>query len=418
MGHPSAQNNLALAWFADGQVRQALAVAEANWQAHPNNLFALGDVVRWRCWVKGVQAVAGLQAPLQHTMPLRAEDAIAQVLGLRFLGDEAAAAQAWARADLADFWTHSAYDQRITFQDLQDPEAEWPGSTAAWFPRRWFDTYRHGLAAHQHVNSALVAQHDQAFAAVCDAHIDYLVRVIQRGDEIGRHLAFSVLMKQAQHQHETVRDALLALLKSPTGPDPMRMVVQRWMSEEGLLSQLESVDMWLDGGVQSMRTRGWEISGEPQPSPFPPEGTELNARALTAMHARRFTQAVDLFTQLHHMHPDKPSPLINLAAVKEVLKHSPDDIKALYQQAHALDPDYLFARCGLARCLAKEGQLEQAEALLEPLAQRTQFHCSEARVFLSTQREFALVRGDPARATQLTKLLDDLQETYWGDEKG
>jgi tetratricopeptide (TPR) repeat protein len=414
--HPSARNNLALAWFADGQVHQALAVAEANWQAQPNNLFALCDVVRWRCWFKGMNHSLGLTSPLQHTTPLRAEDAIAQVLALRFLGDDVAAAQAWTRADRADFWTQTDHGQRAVFQNLQDPWAERPGSTAMWFPRKWLDAYRRALASHQHLNSALVAQHDQAFAAVCDAHTDYLVRVIQVGDEIGRHLAFSILTERAQHQREAVRDTLVTMLKSPTGSDSMRMAVLRWMTEEGLLSQHEPVDVWLGGGVQTMRASGWEISGEPQPSPFPPEGTELNARALTAMHARRFTESIDLFTQLHHRHPDKRSPLTNLTAVRELLKHSPDEIKALYQQAHALDPDYLFARCGLARYLAKEGRLEKAEALLEPVTQRTQFHCSEARVLLSTQREFALARGDQERVVRLTQALDDLQETYWGNE--
>lgn len=403
--HPSAKNNLALAWFADGHVRQALAVAEANWQAQPNNLFALGDIVRWRCWLKGMSPSVDLKAPLQHAVPLRAEDAIAQVLGLRFLGDEAAVAQAWAKADRAAFWAHTTRDQRTVFQGLQDPLATWPGRSAAWLPRKWLDAYRNALAAHQVLNSALLEQQDQAFAAVCDAHTDYLVRVIQMGDEIGRHLAFSVLKERAKHQGEAVREALISLLKSPAGSDSMRMDVLRWMTEEDILSKSTPVDVWTNGEIRTIRSSGWTISGEPLPSPFPPEGTELNARALTAMHEGHLTLAFDLFTQLHQRYPEKPSPLANMASIKEALKHNPQAIKDLYQQAHALAPDYLFARCGLARSLAKEGHLEEAESLLVPVMDRTQFHSSEARTFLMTQYDLALARGDRQLATQLEQSL-------------
>jgi len=403
--HPSAKNNLALAWFVDGQVREALAVAEANWQTQPNNLFALSDIVRWRCWLKGMSPSMGLKAPLQHTVPLRAEDAIAMVLGLRFLGAETAATQAWTNADRAAFWTHTARDQRTVFLGLQDPLTKWPGSSATWFPRKWLDAYRNALVAHKDLNSALLEQQDQAFAAVCDAHTDYLARVIQVGDEIGRHLAFSVLKERAKHHSEAVHDVLITLLKSPLGSDSMRMDVLRWMTEEDILSKSTPVDVWTNGEIRTIRSSGWTISGEPLPSPFPPEGTELNARALTAMHEGHLTLALDLFTQLHQRYPEKPSPLANMASIKEALKHNPQAIKELYLQAHDLAPDYLFARCGLARSLAKEGRLEEAESLLAPVMDRTQFHSSEARTFLMTQYDLALARGDRQLATQLEQSL-------------
>ena len=410
--HPSAKNNLALAWFVDGQVREALAVAEANWQTHPNNLFALSDTVRWRCWLKGMSPSMGLKAPLQHTVPLRAEDAFAMVLGLRFLGDETAATQAWTNADRAAFWTHTARDQRTVFLGLQDPLTKWPGGSAAWFPRKWLDAYRNALVAHKDLKSALLEQQDQAFAAVCDAHTDYLARVIQLGDEISRHLAFSVLKERAKHHSEAVRDALITLLKSPLGSDSMRMDMLRWMTEEDLLSKNTTVDVWVKGEIQTMRSRGWVVSGEPLPSTFPPEGTELNARALNTLQQGHLTLALDLFTQLHHQYPEKPSPLANMASIKEALQHGPQAVMDLYRQAHALAPDYLFARCGLARCLAKAGQMEEAESLLVPVMDRTQFHSSEARSFLMTQHDLALARGDHEQAAQLKRSLDDLLDEH------
>ena len=70
--HPSARNNLALALFISGNLAQASAVIEANWQADPDNLFALDSVIRWRCWSHGLDRCMGLVAPLAaHQAPPR-----------------------------------------------------------------------------------------------------------------------------------------------------------------------------------------------------------------------------------------------------------------------------------------------------------------------------------------------------------
>jgi hypothetical protein len=72
VGHPSARNNLALALFGNGDVAQAPAVAEAAWEAHPENLFALERALRWRCWAQGMQRCVGFGATLRAAVPRRA----------------------------------------------------------------------------------------------------------------------------------------------------------------------------------------------------------------------------------------------------------------------------------------------------------------------------------------------------------
>lgn len=49
-----------------------------------------------------------------------------------------------------------------------------------------------------------------------------------------------------------------------------------------------------------------------------------------------------------------------------------------------MNPDYLFARCALACCLAAEGKVDEAREMLANLMQRTKFHVSEARTFADT----------------------------------
>jgi hypothetical protein len=181
------------------------------------------------------------------------------------------------------------------------------------------------------------------------------------------------------------------------------------MTEEGLQSKNPPVDVWLNGEVQTLNSRGWHITNEPQASPFPPRGTELNERMLSAIREDKLHLALELSNQLHGMYPDLPSPLANMAAIKEGLMHPPAEIMALYRQAHALDPDYLFARCGLARFLAGEGKVDEADQLLQVLMDRTTFHYSEARSFLLTQQKLALAMGNDKLASELSKNIHTLK---------
>ncbi len=64
-------------------------------------------------------------------------------------------------------------------------------------------------------------------------------------------------------------------------------------------------------------------------------------------------------------------------------------------------PDYLFARCGLARCLAQEGNLSEARALLDGLIEIEEWHRSAYRSLLLTQRALALASGKHEAARNL-----------------
>ena len=407
--HPSARNNLARALFADGQVPPALAVAEANWQASPHNLFALDCVVRWRCWLRGMDACVGLKAPLLHTVPLRMEDAAAQMQALRFLGDEEAVATVSNRTRQADFWNRASLAVRSEFNQLCFTEAEWGGRTVALFPLRWLNAHHDLVKQRANFSEQEIEQRGATIDAACDAHPDYLVRAMQMGNELSTIVAATVLIRRAKTSDAAALGALTGLLASGHGPDSVRKDVLRWMTEEGLAGQDVPVDIWLNGGLQTVRSHGMEISGEPLPSPFPPDGEELYDRMLAAMRRKDWSHALDIGMQLHRMYPHVPSPLSNMAAIKEAQGQPLAEIMALYSQAHTLNPDYLFARCGLARCLAAEGKVDEAREMLANLMQRTKFHVSEARTFLRTQRAMAEAAGDGETARNLDQAIARLE---------
>jgi hypothetical protein len=135
--HPSARNSIALALFISGDIEQAVAVMEANWQADPNNLFALDSVIRWRCWSQGLDHCIGFVTPLRYTTPNRADDAIAQISALRFLGEDNAALLAWQKCERVPYWKDIRNDLRAMFADLKETGVQLPGGSGMWFPAPW-----------------------------------------------------------------------------------------------------------------------------------------------------------------------------------------------------------------------------------------------------------------------------------------
>ena len=211
VSHPSARNNLAMALFCGGDVRGAQAMAEAAWREHPENLYALERSLRWRCWLDGLAPCRAFAATLRVVRPLRAEDAVARVTALRFMGDDEGAHAAWEDSARLGLWRSAAPGLRAVFDALHQPGAALPGDTRLWLPRQWC------LAAERltrQVDAAPTAQAQAALEALdahlarLDAHTEYLQRVCALGDDASRCLALRILRHRAAHGDEDARRAL------------------------------------------------------------------------------------------------------------------------------------------------------------------------------------------------------------------
>jgi tetratricopeptide (TPR) repeat protein len=404
--HPSARNNMALAFFVFGEVAQAVSVIEANWQANPDNLFALDSVIRWRCWSQGLDRCIGFVAPLRHTTPRRAEDAIAQISALRFLGENQAALLAWMNCEKAPYWKGASNDLREIFADLKEACVQLPGGSGMWFPGPWI----RALTAIAGKSKEKWEQQWDTLLETCDAHVDYLIRAVDFGDAATRLLGLSVLKHRAVRSDRAALASVNALLTHPNGSDSDRMDLLNWLIDHGLRSRSESVEVWLSGELRTINSKSVRITDESRASPYPPEGTALNERVLESIGRRDLQQALSLAQHLNQMYPDQPMALVNLAGIKEGLKHPKAEVTDLYRQAYSMAPDYLFARCGLARCLAGDGQVEEAHKLLDGILDREEFHRSEYRSFLMAQHALALACGEHDAVRSLRASLVDLDK--------
>jgi tetratricopeptide (TPR) repeat protein len=170
--------------------------------------------------------------------------------------------------------------------------------------------------------------------------------------------------------------------------------------------------MLVQGKVQEIRHLAMMLHANPSPPSLPPESHSRLKKVFDLTAQNRLTDCLPLLEDLIADHPDDPSLYNDLASIKEGLKHPDDEIEALFKQAFALDPDYLFAIAGLARLAARRGEIDRAKEMIEPLLGHESYHFTEWRSILMTQLEMAKQLGELGTALNIQRQIADLQETF------
>ena len=298
------------------------------------------------------------------------------------------------------------------FDDLGQADADVRGERSLWFPRPWENALSQLARGSIATTEAAIVPLWDAQLDACDAHADYLKRAGELGDPATRFLALAVLKRRAKHGDAAAHEALTGLLASMRGPDQERTNLLNWLNEEGLRDPAVPAQLLSAGKVREIKFVGMQITAEPQPSPFSAEGTRLARRMHQALGRRELDGAYELALQLRAMHPEQPSALTNLANIGQALGTPVDESLRLLRESLVLAPDYLFARCTLARHLAGQGQLDEARTLLEGLFEREQWHYSEYRSFMLAQRAMALAQGEHEAVRAMDETLLDIERRF------
>ena len=409
--HPSGRNNLATAWFMAGEVQTAHDIATATWHDFPDNLYAMGIMVRWRCWLQGLDRCKGFSALLVATRPQRSDDAMARIETLRFLGEEALAQQAWQDVQGADFWDAADDPQVAAFKRLKPSGTSLQEFAGNWLGLGWLNDLKvSGQSLKDDGTNEFSPQVNQRLLSL-GAHTDYLSRGLVLGDALTKAIALSIIKTRSllsDAAAQPAQTALLGLLKQPKGTDKQRMELLQWLVEKGLASQTEPIDVWVHGKLQPVRSSKITLTDVSLEALFAVQKDPRYSDFLECCRQKRFQQALEVAQRLRRDFPDDPPVWSNLAIVKDALRHPQVEVSRLYAKAYAIDPTYFFACTGWAICLARQGKTNEANALLKPLAQRTEFHTSEYHSLLSAQIVVARATGLTENANAIQRVLDDL----------
>jgi tetratricopeptide (TPR) repeat protein len=220
--------------------------------------------------------------------------------------------------------------------------------------------------------------------------------LLERGDPFGRGMAVALI-------HIADRPELWEALKSfalgPYGPDAMRLEAANSLSQQGVLPGGQK-RMYMQGEWRDMLLIGFQIGDESEDrEDFPRQVEKLAEEATLALYEDDWQRAEQLLKEALAVRPDSPSLLNNLAMAYQ-LQGREEEALSMVREIHERHPDYLFARVSVAQLAIKDGDLDRAHDLLDPLLERKTLHFSEFSRLCSGLIDLSLAEGnrDAARS--------------------
>ena len=311
-------------------------------------------------------------------------------VALANLGDQKGARRHWRRASDAFTWA------KCNLDDLAQPPGKrhgpWAFPLDHWVPRGVFEKLLEAFAAvrKQSETTRVVQSHFERYP-----HLDLLAEVIlERSD---RNACEMLIRLAAISKRPAILAALKKFALGRRGCDELRMQALMTLSQAEYLEG--QVEFWRDGKLNPVLLMAQEISCEPT-SEVPPEINELMLSAHNALGEGRGVDAEQMLDEVLLQRPDDITAQYN-RAVALGLQDRNDEALKIIRQIHRANPEYTFARIHLATESISNGDLEQAAALLAPIAQKKRLHKSEYTAWCSANIQMALARKDEKMARSL-----------------
>jgi tetratricopeptide (TPR) repeat protein len=208
--------------------------------------------------------------------------------------------------------------------------------------------------------------------------------LLDQGDGPGRQLALNLaLMTDQPEMHQVLKTFAL----SQSGSDAMRQQAAQVVARRLRETQMR---LWIAGEWREVALLNCEIHEELQHH-HSPEVDKLTKQAVSALKEESWAKAEYSLKQALKLEPTALDLSYNLAIAYERLGKA-DESLALVQALHEQNPDYAFARIAIVRGHLKKGELAEAEAVLQPLANRHRYHYSEFAAFCDIRLELLVAQ--------------------------
>ncbi|HXG92785.1 MAG TPA: tetratricopeptide repeat protein [Blastocatellia bacterium] len=448
-----ALNNLSQLHFIEGRINDAIQAAERALSFHPTNLHALSNLTRYLL-VSGRVEEAKQMAERLKPVEYDALDAFTKKAeALSYLGDDEGVLEAFRKAEKGGYLKEDLPDPLIyhlaavatmrlgdeknarklwkkaieiapafdlaqeNLDDFEKPVGErhapWAFGLNYWVPRKTVDDLIASMRTIPKRGKETAIKSAVSRFLRSHTEIEPLIpMLLDRSDEKGREFAFRIA---SLVRTPALVEALHDFALSQRGPDHLRHQAAQIASEEGLLPS-GPVRMWWDGEWRELLLFGYEIHGEPV-GVYSPKVERLVLSALKHLHEEEGEKAEALLKQALELEPDSPSIMQNLAMAYVLQDREPEAI-ALAREINERHPDYVFAATTLARLALREGDVERADALLDPVRKRKRFHYQEISSLCDIEIELQIARGhtDGARSwLEIWKELDpdNPRIDYW-----
>jgi tetratricopeptide (TPR) repeat protein len=427
-------NNLSLIYFFESDLEHAIATAQHVLDLDANNIHALANLTRFRCikgqieeaqqlaerlkaveseyqdsWIKKAEALSfladdqGVLDALKGAEQSGTLDAseinpllyhLAGVAAMR-LGQDKQARQYWQQALKINPGFELARENLDDSQQLiGQRHAPWAFHLSNWITPQAFRDLTPLSDPERLEDESLARESAQSYLQQHPEVAAIIPLLLDRGDVKARQLALGLAtMADTPEMQVALRDFAL----SQRGPDRMRSQAAQVASKAELLPPGQ-VRMWLQGEWREIMLLGFEIHDELVHA-HNPQVEKLGREAVIAAKQGNTEKSQRILKQALKIEPNAPDLLYNLAGTYESQGRL-DEAFEIIRRLHQQHPDYVFARIGLAHHHIQKGELDEAEALLQPLMSRKRFHYSEFNAFCGLQIDLYLTRknADAARS--------------------
>lgn len=431
--HPeflSAQNNLSLIHWMEGDSEGAIATARAVLEKQPDNIHALSNLIRFLCMTGDIEAASAYREPIKASNAAAWDGWTKKVEGLTYLADDASVVEMWEAAQEANsdqeihanpLFHHLVAVALARTGNTQKAIAEWqktlrrePGFSLAQENLnniRLPIALRHGawpfhldnwlspsisLDLRQTLDRQLGSRQEgkliPALRDFLQRHpelMTILPRLLERGGPQGQEFALGLTEQlKTPELLNLVKDFALG----QNGPDQMRYRAAILAAEAKLISK-DKVTLWLQGEWREIILLAYQFREEPLVK-HAKAVSELLQPALRLLHENTPTAAAEaeaLLNQALELEPEAPDLLNNLSIALQQ-QGQLDACRALLGDIVTRFPDDVFASASLAKLHLLDENIEAAEALLQPFLSRDQFHFMEFSAFSDAYLELLLAK--------------------------
>ncbi|QQE66502.1 tetratricopeptide tpr-2 repeat protein [Leptolyngbya sp. BL0902] len=285
---------------------------------------------------------------------------------------------------------------KANLADLRRPVGQrhgaWPFSWEQWLLPPTLHTFRQTLdRTMDGKGKRLVAGLEQFL----DDHPDFvamLPRIAERGGPTGQEF---LVMTAQQIKHPGLLAAVKDLALGKNGPDALRHQAAILAAQAKLIDK-NNVTLWLNGSWETITLMDFDIHSDVlyHHSKQVEKWLKQALGLLRKQTVAAATQAEELLKKAIAAEPDSPDLLNNLAAAYHFQGRT-QEVDALIHQICERFPDYLLAAMSQVKLYMKDGNLEDAEAILKRFMERGSFHVDEFSAFCETYVDLMLAKKNP-----------------------
>lgn len=442
-GFPSPLNNVSLSYAVEGKLEKAIRIAQQVLDEYPENIHARSNMVQYLVRLGRADEACLILDGLCNESPQNPDHCQKIIEAFAFAGDDDGVIEVYNQVNRTlgrrkwkylgalthhlaavayahmgqikkarKLWNKTLQEDPsldIAHENLADshlPVGErhgaWCFPLSNWMAKRWIKQILHIFERDlsNDDDEALQRNLDRVFEN--NPGLDSVLPILlERGGPMA--LAF-VLRVASHHKVQGLREFALG----KRGPDPSRMEAARYASMYGEIDATKPVELYVRGKPREVMLLDIEVHGEPKASDLSEKAQTYLEDSLAALHDDNLEEALDLVEAGLELAPDEMHLLYHKSLVLRLMGRT-EEANDLLRRVAATYPDYLFARCAMAKVCVREKKLDEAQTWLEPLLQQKRLHFSEFRAVADAQITLSIQRDNFEAAQSWARMWKEIE---------